>query len=127
MLGLESEQRSFFDASSAVEGMLDRGSFYEVLCREAPKLLSDEDFASCYDVTTGRPSVPPSRMFKLLLLQVYEGLSDRQALERMAFDLRWKAVLGLEVHDRAVGQATLVEFRARLQLHEKMAEAFSTV
>ena len=124
MLGLESEQRSFFDASSAVEGMLDRGSFYEVLCREAPKLLSDEDFASCYDVTTGRPSVPPSRMFKLLLLQVYEGLSDRQALERMAFDLRWKAVLGLEVHDRAVGQATLVEFRARLQLHEKMEEAF---
>ncbi len=124
MLGLESEQRSFFDASSAVEGMLDPGSFYEVLCREGPRLLSDEDFASCYDVTTGRPSVPPSRMFKLLLLQVYEGLSDRQALDRMAFDLRWKAVLGLEVHDRAVGQATLVEFRARLQLHEKMEEAF---
>ena len=124
MLGQESEQRSFFDASSAVEGMLEGGSFYEVLCREGPRLLRDEDFASCYDVTTGRPSVPPSRMFKLLLLQVYEGLSDRQALDRMAFDLRWKAVLGLEVHDRAVGQATLVEFRARLQLHEKMEEAF---
>ena len=71
MLGLESEQRSFFDASSAVEGMLDRGSFYEVLCREGPRLLRDEDFASCYDVTTGRPSEPPSRMFKLLLLRRY--------------------------------------------------------
>jgi transposase/IS5 family transposase len=124
MLGHESEQRSFFDASLAVEAMLEPGSFYEVLCREGPRLLSDEDFADCYDVTTGRPSVPPSRMFKLLLLQIFEGLSDRQALDRMAFDLRWKAVLGLEVHDRAVGQATLVEFRARLQLHEKMEEAF---
>ena len=124
MLGHESEQRSFFDASSAVEGMLEAGSFYEVLCREGPRLLSDDDFVTCYDVTTGRPSAPPSRMFRLLLLQVYEGLSDRQALDRMAFDLRWKAVLGLEVHDRAVGQATLVEFRARLQLHEKMEEAF---
>ena len=124
MLGQESEQRSFFDASTAVEGILEPGSFYAVLCREGPRLLTDEEFASCYDVTTGRPSVPPSRMFKLLLLQVYEGLSDRQALERMAFDLRWKAVLGLEVHDRAVGQATLVEFRARLQLHGKMEEAF---
>lgn len=42
----------------------------------------------------------------------------------MAFDLRWKVVLGLEVHDPPVGQVTLVEFRARVQLHEKMEEAF---
>jgi transposase len=124
MLGLESGQRSFFDAGLAVEGLLEAGSFYEVLYRLGPKLLSDEDFADCYDVTTGRPSVPPSRMFKLVLLQAYEDLSDRKAIERMAFDLRWKAVLGLEVHDRPVGQATLVEFRARVQLHEKMEEAF---
>lgn len=124
MLGRESEQRSWFDASLAVEDLLEPGSFYEVLYRHAPRLLSDDDFLECYDVTTGRPSVPPSRMFRLLLLQIYEGLSDRQALERMAFDLRWKAVLGLEVQDRAVGQATLVEFRARLQLHRKMEEAF---
>jgi transposase len=124
MLGRESEQRSFFDASLAVEGLLERGSFYEVLSREGPRLLGDEDFVACYDVTTGRPSVPPSRMFKLVLLQMYEAVSDRQAVERMAFDLRWKAVLGMEVHDRAVGQATLVEFRARLQLHGKMEAAF---
>jgi len=124
MLGREREQKSFFDASLAVEDLLEPGSFYEVLYRHGSRLLSDDDFLECYDVTTGRPSVPPSRMFRLLLLQIYEGLSDRQALERMAFDLRWKAVLGLEVQDRAVGQATLVEFRARLQLHRKMEEAF---
>lgn len=124
MLGRESEQKSFFDASLAVEGLLERGSFYETLYREGPRLLSDEDFVECYDVTTGRPSVPPSRMFKLLLLQMYEGVTDRQAVERMAFDLRWKAALGLEVGDPAVGQATLVDFRARLQLHGKMEEAF---
>ena len=124
MLGQESAQRSFFDAEFAVEDVLEVGSFYEVLCRVGPRLLTDDDFVECYDPTTGRPSVPPSRMFKLLLLQGYEDLSDRKAIERMAFDLRWKAVLGVEVHDRAVGQATLVEFRARVQLHEKMEEAF---
>ena len=124
MLGRESEQKSFFDASLAVEDLLEPGSFYDVLYRYGPRLVSDDDFLDCYDLTTGRPSVPPSRMFRLLLLQIYEGLSDRQALERMAFDLRWKAVLGLEVQDRAVGQATLVEFRARLQLHRKVEEAF---
>lgn len=124
MLGRESEQRSFFDASLAVEGLLESGSFYETLYREGPRLLSDDDFVECYDVTTGRPSEPPSRMFKLLLLQMYEGATDRQAVERMAFDLRWKAALGLEIGDPAVGQATLVDFRARLQLHGKMEEAF---
>lgn len=124
MLGRAEEQRSFFDASLAVEGLLEAGSFYEALYREGRRLLSDEDFEECYDATTGRPSVPPSRMFKLLLLQMYEGATDRQAVERMAFDLRWKAALGLEVGDRAVGQATLVDFRARLQLHGKMEEAF---
>lgn len=124
MLGYESPQRSFFDAALAVEDLLEVGSFYEVLYRVSPRLMCDEDFNACYDTTTGRPSVPPSRMFKLLLLQAHADLSDRKALERMTFDLRWKAALGLEVQDRAVGQATLVEFRARVQLHAKMEEAF---
>jgi transposase/IS5 family transposase len=124
MLGREGEQCSFFDAGFAVEGLLEPGTFYDALHRLGPRLVRDDDFVDCYDVTTGRPSVPPSRMFKLLLLQGYEGLSDRQAIERMAFDLRWKAALGLEVHDRAVAQSTLVEFRARVQLHGTMEQAF---
>lgn len=124
MLGRESPQYSFLDAAFSVQRLFQPGSLYELLHRQAHRLFSDDDFLECYDPTTGRPSVPPGRMMKLLLLQTYEGLSDRQALERMAFDLRWKAVLGMAVDEPAVGQATLVEFRARLQLHEKMEEAF---
>ncbi len=124
MLGRESPQRSLFGAHLSVEHLLAPGTFYDVLSRESDRLLSDDDFAACYDLTTGRPSVPPSRMAKLLLLQTYENLSDRQALERMAFDLRWKAVLGMEVGEPAVGQATLVDFRARLQLHGQMRAVF---
>ncbi len=124
MLGREVEQHSLFGAHLTVEHLLVRGSFYDVLFREGARLLSDDDFADCYDVTNGRPSVPPSRMAKLVLLQTYEDLSDREALERMAFDLRWKAILGMEIGEKAVGQSTLVEFRARLQLHDKMREVF---
>ena len=57
MLGQESAQRSFFDAEFAVEDVLEAGSFYEVLCRVGPRLLTDDDFVECYDPTTGRPSV----------------------------------------------------------------------
>jgi len=124
MLGREVAQRSLFEAYLTVEHLLPPGSFYDVLVREGRRLLSDDDFADCYDLTNGRPSVPPSRMAKLVLLQTYEDLSDRDALERMAFDLRWKAVLGMEVAEKPVGQSTLVEFRARLQLHKKMREVF---
>jgi transposase len=124
MLGRESPQRSLFGAHLSVEHLLPSGSFYDVLYREIDRLISDDDFAACYDLTTGRPSVPPSRMAKLLLLQTYEDLSDRQALERMTFDLRWKAILGMEIGEPSVAQATLAEFRARLQLHGKMRQIF---
>lgn len=124
MLGRESPQRSFLDASWSVEGLLKEGDFYAALYREGPELYPDEFFAECYTLDNGRPSVPPSRMMKLVLLQYWEGLSDRRALERMTFDLRWKAVLGMEVGESAVAQSTLAEFRARLQLQEKMEQAF---
>ena len=124
MLGRESSQQSFLDASWSAESLLEGEGFYELLYREGPRLYPDEWFADCYDDSTGRPSVPPGRMMKLLLLQTYEGLSDREARERMAFDLRWKAVLGMGVDEGPVAQATLVHFRARLQLHDKLEAAF---
>ena len=124
MLGRDNPQQSLFGASLAVEHLLAPNSFYAVLYRDADRLLRDEDFANCYDTTTGRPSVPPARMAKLLLLQTYENLSDRAALERMTFDLRWKAILGMELGEGPIGQATLVEFRARLQLHDQLRAVF---
>ena len=33
----------------------------------------------------------------VMLLQAYEELSDREACDRLAFDLRWKAAAGLTV------------------------------
>lgn len=124
MLGRESPQCSFLDAAWSVESLLKRDDFYGTLYREGGRLYSDDFFAECYTLDNGRPSVPPSRMMKLVLLQHWEGLSDRQALERMTFDLRWKAVLGMEVGEPAVAQSTLAEFRARLQLHQQMEKAF---
>jgi hypothetical protein len=47
--------------------------------------------------TLGRPTVPARVMATVMLLQAYEGLSDREACDRLAFDLRWKAAAGLTV------------------------------
>ncbi len=124
MVGRDLPQHSFLDAAWAANPLLKRDDFHGTLFRGGPELYPDDFFTECYTVNNDRPSVPASRMMKLVLLQHWEGLSDRQALDRMAFDLRWKAVLGMEVGEPAVAQSTLVEFRAQLQVHDKMEEAF---
>ena len=64
----------------------------------ALRLFEEEYFADLFKRSTlGRPTVPARVMATVMLLQAYEGLSDREACDRLAFDLRWKAAAGLTV------------------------------
>jgi hypothetical protein len=56
---------------------------------------------------------------KVLLLQYRCGLSDEQAMESVAWDLRWKVALGLPVDHRGWHPTSLTKYRARLLLHGK--------
>jgi hypothetical protein len=66
----------------------------------------------------GRPSIPPSQLAKVLLLQYRTGASDEQAMECVAWDLRWKIALGLAVDHQGWHPTSLTRFRARLLLHK---------
>ena len=95
MLGAaERAQQGFFDASWC-GNVVPRESFDGLLAEHGERLLRDGDFADCYSERRGRPSIPPSILGKLLLLQCRSGLSDAQAMEAVRFDLRWKVALGL--------------------------------
>jgi len=83
------------------------------------RIVRDEDFAECYSERMGRPSIPPSLLAKVLLLQYRCGLSDEQAMESVAWDLRWKVALGLPVDHRGWHPTSLTKYRARLLLHGK--------
>src|SRR5215208_4297304 len=65
----------------------------------------------------GRPSIPPSQLAKVLLLQYRTGASDEQAMECVGWDLRWKIALGLAVDHPGWHPTSLTKFRARLLLH----------
>jgi hypothetical protein len=65
----------------------------------------------------GRPSIPPSQLARVLLLQYRTGVSDEQAMECVAWDLRWKVALGLPVDHEGWHPTSLTKFRARLLLH----------
>jgi transposase len=103
--------------AAGLMGPLPAGSFFSLLAEHGGRIVRDEDFAACYSDRMGRPSIPPSLLAKVLLLQYRCGLSDEQAMESVAWDLRWKVALGLPVDHRGWHPTSLTKYRARLLLH----------
>src|SRR4051794_8302542 len=116
MLATTSGQVGFFDAGELARP-LPEGSFFALLAEHGDRIVRDEDFASCYSERVGRPSIPPSQLARVLLLQYRTGASDEQAMECVAWDLRWKIALGLSVDHQGWHPTSLTKFRARLLLH----------
>ena len=91
MLGRESGQTSLAEVylwSGKTTPLVEPGSFYDRFAKIRPELLRDEDFAHWYVEGKGRPSVPPSRVAGAYLMALREGCSDREAEQRMRYDLR---------------------------------------
>jgi Transposase DDE domain/Transposase domain (DUF772) len=118
MLATVSGQVGMFDAAVLVRP-LPEGSFFALLAEHGDRIVRDEDFAECYSTRMGRPSIPPSLLARVLLLQHRTGASDEAAMEAVAWDLRWKVALGLPVDHVGWHPTSLTRFRARLLLHGK--------
>jgi transposase len=99
MLSTTTGQVGLFDAAELI-GPLPEGSLFALLSEHGERIVRDEHFADCYSQGTGRPSIPPSQLAKVVLLQYRTGSSDEQAMECVRWDLRWKIALGLPVDMR---------------------------
>ncbi len=120
-------QRNLFSARNQYLDLIDPDSFYALLAKHGEQLFWDYQFEDMYFEDNGRPCVPPSAMFNLMMLQMFDNCSDRQAIERSRFDIRWLAVLDLQIGERLCGRTTLQEFRARVHLNEKTEEQFKSI
>jgi hypothetical protein len=114
-LGHAPTQADVFRSTAAYcEGRVPADSLYALLHRECHRLFPDEAFADLFD-DIGRRSVPPMIVAVVMVLQRLEGLSDREAVERFAFDVRWKyACGGLDFDHPGFSHTVLVDMRARL-------------
>jgi len=102
------------------------GSIYGLLHREGYRLFPDEAFADLFK-DIGRASVPPRIVAVVMVLQRLEGLSDREAVDRFTFDLRWKyAAGGLDFDHPGFVHTVLVDMRARLRRSERPNRIFET-
>lgn len=124
MLGRRTAQQGLFGSDHLCRDHVGSESFYGSLSRLGPQLFKDEAFAGLYREEHGRPSVPPSQLCVALLLQTYDGVSDEEAIERTAYDLRWKVALGLELREKLCAKSTLQLFRAKLVVHEQYGQLF---
>jgi len=71
-------------------------------------------FSEIYS-TRGRPSIPPERLLRALLLQTLHGLrSERQMMERLEFDLLFRWFVGLGIDDPVWHSTVYAENRDRL-------------
>jgi len=78
-----------------------------------------------YSPDNGRPSLPPSLLSGVLLLQFYDGVSDGEAVQRLLFDLRWKVALNLPLDYAGFDPSSLTYFRKRLVENGQERYAFS--
>jgi hypothetical protein len=124
MIGERRPQRELFDVGNVYDLALSPGSFHAQLALAAPRLFADRDFAGFYSERMGRPSVPPSQLALVTLMQHEAGCSDVEAVARTAYDLRWAAVLRRAAGEPLCAKSTLQLFRAHLVLHEEVRRIF---
>ena len=74
----------------------------------------ETDFAALYSYT-GRPSIPPEKLLRSMLLQAFYSIrSERQLMERLEFDLLFRWFVGLGINDPAWDHSTFSKNRDRL-------------
>lgn len=82
-----------------------------------------EEFDGLY-AAIGRPSIPPERLLRALLLQVFYSIrSERMLMEQMDYNLLFRWFTGLEIDDAVWDHAVYSRNRDRL-LNQAVAQSF---
>ena len=126
MQGTEKPDRELLDVLGLCGGLVRVGSVYRFLAENRLRLFPDGLFADLFG-GRGRPSVPGSVVATVLVLQALEGCSDREAVERLRCDLRWKAAAGLSVDDAGFHYSVLSLWRHRLRVSGRPQRVFDAV
>jgi Transposase DDE domain/Transposase domain (DUF772) len=124
-LGRAQVQQGFDDPRLLLGDRLREGSLYRVLADHGQVMFPDDYFADLYAGSVkGRPTVPARVVATVMLLQAFEGLSDREACDRLEFDLRWQAAAGADAGCRAFHPTVLVGMRNKLRASARPRRLF---
>ena len=124
-LGVAVVQARFENPREILGDRLREGSLYRLLADHGDGLFPDDYFADLYKLSSrGRPTVPARVLATVMLLQAFEGLSDREAADRLEVDLRWQAAAGVDTGAEAFHPTVLVGQRNRLRASTRPRRIF---
>ena len=124
-LGVAVVEQRFENPREILGDRLREGSIYRLLADHGDRLFPDDYFADLYRVSArGRPTVPARVLATVMVLQAFEGLSDREATDRLEVDLRWQAAAGVDTGAEAFHPTVLVGQRNRLRASSRPRRLF---
>jgi len=115
------------DAAALVGHLVPAGTVHRFLAEHRRRLFPDELFADLFPSGRGRPSVPADVIATVLVLQSLEGLSDRDAVQAVRTDLRWKVAGGLALDDEGFHPTVLTLWRNKLRTSDRPERIFDAV
>lgn len=127
MQGSSDPNVELLDAAAFVSHLVPDDSVYAFLAVHRRRLFPDDAFADLFPSGRGRPSQPADVIASALVLQSLEGLSDRDAVQALATDLRWKVACGLSITDAGFHPTTLTQWRSRLRKSDRPERIFDAV
>ena len=110
----KAKQPTFADQARAARAVpedhilmrMKRAADWEAVDKELGRYYSDK--------AEGRPGWPPAVLVRMLVLEHYADLSDRETHEQVGYNLLYRTFVGLGVDEDVPDDTTLVRFRARI-------------
>ena len=124
MRGDEKQQGAMFSYVS-LEERVPRDHPLRAIRRSVDEILKgmSKRFDELYEAN-GRPSIPPERLLRALLLQMFYSVrSERQLMEQLDYNLLFRWFVGLEMDEMVWNHAVFSKNRERL-LKGDIAQAF---
>jgi hypothetical protein len=127
MQGEADRQRELLDVESVAGHLLEPGSVFALLAEHRGRLFPSELFVDLFPSGRGRPSIPGEVIASVIVLQALYGHSDREAVDALTFDLRWKAACGYAIDAKGFDPSTLTYWRRRLAASDRPQRIFEVV
>ena len=127
MQGNSDFNRELLDAGALVGHLVPDGSVYAFLAEHRRRLFPDAMFFDLFPSGRGRPSVPGDVVATVMVLQSLEGRSDRDAMDALRTDLKWKVAAGVSLVDAGFHPTVLTLWRNRLRVSDAPERIFDAV
>jgi hypothetical protein len=115
------------DARALVGHLVPAGSVFAFLAEHRHEVFPEELFTDLFPSSIGRPSLPAEIAASVLVLQTLQDLSDREAVQAVRCDIRWKVACGLPLDHEGFHPTTLTYWRRRLTASDRPNRIFDAV